>query len=83
MVMETADRAVRDHVAGLSALTCAQESHLVDLETIRVLRMRIRRHVVRLVVVVDERHLTAARDDDVFRVHGAVRDRDRRRVHGA
>ena len=75
--METANCPIRRHVPRLSPLSGIQEPDLIDLRTVRVIRMRIRVHHVRLVVVVDERHLTAARHDDVLGRRRAVADRDR------
>ena len=66
-------------IAARPLLSRLEMTHLIELGTIRVFGMRIGVHFVRAVVVVDERYLLTARDRDVLRADGVVRDRDGRR----
>ena len=43
-------------VAGLAILSWRQQPDLIELLTVGVVRMRVRRHVVAAAVVVDEEH---------------------------
>ena len=69
VVIVEAAGANRIQVSTLATLTRQQQPDRIQLGTIRVLRMRIRRHVVGAVVVIDEQHTRTLRDAQLSRVH--------------
>ena len=83
VVIVEAARADDHHVAGLTRLLGTENAHLVDLQAEIVLRMGIRRHVVRAVVVVREQHAGAGGDDELrWRRHAVSADGDPEGVAG-
>ena len=81
VVIVKAARSDGHEIPCLSALAGRQETDLVDLRAIRVLRMWIRRHVVRARVVIDEQHARTRADFDIARAGTRIRDRDRIRLN--
>ena len=76
VVVEPA-RPCRIQVPRFSPLSRTQQSDLVQLRAISVVRVRIRRHKVRPAVVVDEQHARARRHGDGGGVRAARRQRNR------
>ena len=58
-----------------------QKPDVVDRRAVAVIRVRIRVHLVRARVVVDEGHARAWRHGDALRIDAGRRDGDRRRCH--
>lgn len=65
---------------GRPALARIQKPNSLEFRTIRVYRMRVRRHVMRRARVVDEGHLATGRNRQRLRAHTRRRDGERRTV---
>ena len=76
MIVKAA-RLGRHEIAGLPALAVVEHANRIDLGAIRVIGVRIRRHVVLSRILVDEQHARPDRNSKFFRSHSARGQRER------
>ena len=75
MIVKAA-RLWRHEIAGLPALAVVEYADRIDLGAVRVIGVRVRRHVMSSRILVDEQHARSDRNGEFLRTHTACRQRE-------